>query len=103
MEKAHSDYRIFLDIRGCFFQYIDKKSDLFDSLTDRKFFHFKNSNRANSMSLNKLVPFVPKEEKSPPKVSSFIKKEEKTVNSPNSKVNFFNYRTNLIIQHLKIL
>jgi hypothetical protein len=82
---------------------VDKKSDLFDSLTDRKFFHFKNSNRANSMSLNKLVPSLPKEEKSPSKVSSFIKKEEKNMNNPSNKVDLLNYRTNLIIQLLKIL
>lgn len=89
LEKAHSDYRVFLEVRGCFFQYMDKKGEsisLFDNLTDRKFFYFKNSNRANSMPLNRLANYLTKEEKKRSKLSPLTKKEENNNNPSTYKV-----------------
>ena len=67
IKKLPFDYRIFLEIRGCFFQYLDKEKEkedmFFDNSADRQFFEFRNSHRANTMSLNSVLYIDPKHEK----------------------------------------
>ena len=79
--KLSFDYRIFLEIRGCFFQHLDRenlKEEFFENLADRKFFDFRNSNRANTMSLNSILHVDP--EKTLSKLSQIAVKHDKVPN-----------------------